>query len=39
MNTAKEQISELEDQMGEVSQKVTGEDEEIEYVQEKLKNI
>lgn len=39
MNTAGEQIDELEDQIEEAFQKVVGKDKEIEYKQEKLKKI
>lgn len=39
MNTAGEQIDELENQIEEAFQKVVGKDKEIEYKQEKLKKI
>lgn len=38
MDTAEEQISELEDQIEEVSQKVDGKDKEIENLQEELES-
>lgn len=39
MNTAREQINELEDQIEEAFQKVKGKDKGIEHIQKKLKNI